>query len=237
MQIIRADPSTFPDAGAGHKDEMRNVLSNQLLLCRFFISAAPLLSDGAVPKYAKEDSGAAQNKGKRKRNGDEADADDERLDEEESEELSLDIAQQLATGRFLVPNRAGSTLITLRNASPYTLWDVPTLGKRLATMMPGIVGSAPALPKGVRPPKMQDIEHAGARYRLWRSFEFVPQAWPGYSHRRTVGWVEGRSTGNNEDLLRRTPGMAENLTTKQAKHLGTGECRTCEFGRLESKSN
>ncbi len=219
----------FPHVGAGHKDEARNVLANQLLLCRFLISAAPLLSEGQLPNYAREDGG-----GKRKGNNDEEEEDsDAGGDEDEGDDPEQDgYRQQASKGRFLAPPRAGSIMITLRNASPYTLWDVPLLGKRLATVLPAITASAPALPKGVRPPKLEDAERSGARFRLWRSFEFVPTAWAGYSHRRTVGWVEGLSTGNNEDLLREGKAESNKGPSKLVKHAGTGECRTWEFGKL-----
>lgn len=76
-------------------------------------------------------------------------------------------------------------------------------------------------------PTLADVDRAGAEYVVWRSFEFDPQMWKGYSHRRTVGFVEGLSTSNNEDLLRRpTPPSA---SKPQGRHVGTGECRTFEL--------
>mgnify|MGYP001761228051 FL=1 len=41
----------FPHVGAGHKDEHRNVLANQLLILRFLISVAPYLTEGPSVSY------------------------------------------------------------------------------------------------------------------------------------------------------------------------------------------
>ncbi|SPO26244.1 uncharacterized protein UTRI_02520 [Ustilago trichophora] len=62
---------------------------------------------------------------------------------------------------FSPPSRQGSVLITLRNASPYTLWDVANLAKRLPQMLPVIASTAPALPKGVKKPTLKDLTAAG----------------------------------------------------------------------------
>ena len=205
---------------------MRNVLANQLLLGRFFVSAAPLLTEGTLPGYALE---GKPTKGKGSQNN-EVEDDAGFDDQEDVLEADMRAALTAALPSFRVPAKAGSVLITLRNAVPYTLWDVGSLGKRLGTMLPIIATSAPALPKGLKAPKKGDIDAAGARYRLWRSFQFDPVAWPGYSHRRTVGWVEGVSTGENEDILRRGSGASKG----GSKHDGSGECRTWEFGLAEN---
>lgn len=207
---------------------MRNVLANQLLLGRFFVSAAPLLTQGTLPGYALE---GKPTKAKGSQSSNEVDEDIGFDEEEDVLEADMRAALNAALPSFRVPAKAGSVLITLRNAAPYTLWDVGSLGKRLGTMLPIIATSAPALPKGLKGPKKADIDAAGARYRLWRSFEFDPIAWPGYSHRRTVGWVGGVSTGKNEDILRRGRGASKGgSSSSSSKHNGSGECRTWEFG-------
>lgn len=181
----------FPHVGAGHKDERRNVLANQLLLLRFFVSVAPFLTKGPPPRHM-----APKKKS---------------VDSDESED-EQEVASEVPP-YFAPPARQGSVLVTLRNASPYTLWDVPTLAKHVDKVLPVVAASAPALPRGQKVPHAHDVARCG-RYVLWRSFVFDPDAWPGYSHRRTIGWIEGKSTGNNEDLRRGGNG---------------GECRTWEF--------
>ncbi|WFD32020.1 25S rRNA (uracil(2634)-N(3))-methyltransferase [Malassezia sp. CBS 17886] len=214
----------FPHVGAGHKDEQRNVLANQLLLLRFFVSVAPLLTRGPVPAYAAP---------KQVR----ADSDDD--DDDDAEDDASPGAAHIAPDRTLPstrapaplspPARQGSILVTLRNALPYTLWNVPMLAKKLRQVLPSIAASAPSLPRGMHAPKLAEIDRNHASYTLWRSFQFLPQQWDGYSHRRTVGFVAGRSTENNEDLDRRPAQDAKRPGAASGRHVGTGECRTWEF--------
>ena len=267
----------FPHVGAGHKDETRNVLANQLLILRFLVSVAPFLTVGALPAHA---PGGRPSNGKRGAGSDDEndfndgadDEDDDNADGSLDEPSQTDADQAIlddthtrisALQPFSPPNRQGSVLITLRNASPYTLWDVANLAKRLPQMLPVIAATAPALPKGVKKPTLKDLTAAGLsthspnnlhskphsaaadrsqpktfnrvhRYRsyhLWRSFEFDPTEWRGYQHRRTIGWIEGVSTGANEDLLRsRSANRSEAEANVRASKAGGGECRTWEFG-------
>lgn len=226
-------------SGAGHKDETRNVLANQLLVARFILSAAPLLTHGPLPEYAREARKAVPK-------GSEDDDDSEREEgaEQRAEEKALEEGREGATELFhpspsqgampfRPPNKAGSLLITVRNAHPYTLWNVPTLAKRLGAMLGPIAQGAPPLPKGVPRPRAETVRKVlgGEGMRLWRSYEFDPLAWPRYAHRRTVGWVEGISTSHNEDLIGRTKlHAAAHPGRSGKKHEGTGECRTYQFG-------
>jgi 25S rRNA (uracil2634-N3)-methyltransferase len=242
------------------------VLANQLQILRFLVSVAPLLSRGPKPAYA---STATAKDRRRKRDAEEADLDFEApsADEDEAGVSDLseaeDEAEQALAGSssssaikrpFVAPPRAGSVLITLRNTTPYTLWDVPLLAKRLPLVLPAIAKSAPALPRGQKAPTIADVTatFGARRYALWRSFEFEPDEWPGYEHRRTVGWIDGVSKGANEDLRRRpapaaptppTPGVPGRgkgwkegkagggaAQKERASKAAGGECRTWEFG-------
>ncbi|KAH9049493.1 hypothetical protein EDB84DRAFT_1453049 [Lactarius hengduanensis] len=62
----------------------------------------------------------------------------------------------------------GTILITLRNVSPYTEWDVPKLAKS-------------------PPPPRSSIDPPNPRYILLRSFVFHRSDWKGYEHRMTKG--------------------------------------------------
>ncbi|KAH9176903.1 hypothetical protein EDB89DRAFT_2065112 [Lactarius sanguifluus] len=93
----------FPHAGKGITDQDRNILSNQVLILGFLRSAAKFLVSGPVPQ--------SQPSRKRKRSSDDDDDDD-----------SDQTAQTAGHAR-------GTILITLRNVSPYTEWDVPKLAK------------------------------------------------------------------------------------------------------------
>lgn len=86
----------YPHVGLGEKDEARNIRFNQALCLRFFRSAAPFLELGAMPRSVTSGQ-------KRKRV--------EGLDSDEEELVSQD--------------DRGSILITLRDAKPYSEWNIP----------------------------------------------------------------------------------------------------------------
>ncbi|PWN18092.1 hypothetical protein BCV69DRAFT_285393 [Microstroma glucosiphilum] len=135
--------------------------------------------------------------------------------------------------------RAGSVMVTLRESKPYTLWQLNHLATRLTSMLPLVVASAPALPKGMKAPTIEDVRQnfpeqegstkespAGGNggglggqkrkdrgYDVWRSFQFHPREWKGYRHVRTVGAKAGGG-----DLLSIKEGEEE------------ASCRTWELG-------
>ncbi|KAG0295685.1 hypothetical protein BGZ98_001269, partial [Dissophora globulifera] len=112
----------FPHAGAGIKDQDRNVVSNQKLMRSFFESATPFLTDTDV--------------------GD---------------------------------KKPGEIHVTIKTGLPYDLWNI----KRLATGT-GLLG-------------------------IKSSFPFKPEQYPGYEHRRTIGFKEGMSQGENVEILNKNP--------------------------------
>ncbi|CAO3658592.1 unnamed protein product [Rhizopus stolonifer] len=105
----------FPHAGAGIKDQDRNVIANQKLLNGFFEAATPLLSP------------------------------------------------------------AGEIQITLKTCKPYNLWAVKNLAKTTGNLAS----------KGIRP--------------------FHPEDFPGYEHRRTLGFKKGLSKDANLEILSAKP--------------------------------
>ncbi|KAI7820846.1 hypothetical protein BC939DRAFT_399180 [Gamsiella multidivaricata] len=112
----------FPHAGAGIKDQDRNVVSNQKLLRAFFESAAPYLTD-------------------------------------------TDLGDK----------KPGEIHVTVKTGIPYDLWNI----KRLATGT-GLLG-------------------------VKTSFPFRPEQYPGYEHRRTIGFKEGVSQGENAEIKDKNP--------------------------------
>lgn len=160
----------FPHVGQGHKDESRNVLANQLLLLRFFVSAASLLSSGPKPQYA-----LSNEQGVKKRKAEEVQEDlDDGVDRDPADEdtfSDVDPEDDLLSGRDSLSERrntagswpprssprAGSILVSLRESKPYTLWSLPSLATRLTSMLPSIASSAPALPKGLKAPTLADV--------------------------------------------------------------------------------
>ncbi|KAJ7109823.1 hypothetical protein C8R44DRAFT_634684 [Mycena epipterygia] len=142
----------FPHAGKGITDQDRNILSNQLLILGFLRSAAGFLVNGPVPEIFTPK--------KRKRSDD---------DDDDEPEENADMDNDMEDDNIVQPVVCrGALLITLRNVTPYTQWDIPRLAKNPP---PPTSGSAPKNP----------------RYILLRSFSFNRNAWKGYEHRMTKG--------------------------------------------------
>jgi 25S rRNA (uracil2634-N3)-methyltransferase len=169
------------DLGAGIKDQDRNVLSNQQLILRTLRSVHPILTEGPPLDIQSLNR-------KRKRQLQDDDSDHERSpspslyledDIEDSQPIPI-------PSTFTPPNRQGSLLITLLNQNPYTLWNLP----KLATKPPPPPPSHSAT----------QTEKPQPKYKLIRSFEFRPEVYPGYAHRRTIGFKEGLSKGDNEEI-------------------------------------
>ncbi|KAK9815548.1 hypothetical protein WJX72_005601 [[Myrmecia] bisecta] len=70
----------------------------------------------------------------------------------------------------------GEIHVTLKQGKPYDLWNV--------------VGVA--------------HQATGGLLRLKASFKFDPSHWPGYAHRRTLGYKEGMSASGNEEVAGRS---------------------------------
>ena len=172
--------------GAGIKDQDRNIITNQHLLLRTLRCVHPILTTGPPPGPTKPHL-------KRKRSDD----DDEDAEEEDNdadfEAETAELAEALgedallemsnpAPTSFTAPNRRGTILFTLLDQNPYTLWNLPSLAKRPPQVCPGTNLTQP-------------------RYKLIRSFDFSPEVYEGYSHRRTLGFKEGMSKGANEEIM------------------------------------
>ncbi|KIP11754.1 hypothetical protein PHLGIDRAFT_63176 [Phlebiopsis gigantea 11061_1 CR5-6] len=134
----------FPHAGKGISDQDRNILSNQMLLLGFLRSAAHLLAKGAVP--------SAQPSRKKREAGN-----------SDREDISADEAEGSQSAQT-----RGTILVTLRNVTPYTLWNLSKLAKS-------------------PPPPQAAADQANPRYTQLRSFVFHRQLWKGYEHRMTKG--------------------------------------------------
>jgi 25S rRNA (uracil2634-N3)-methyltransferase len=210
-----SEESYLTQPGAGITDQDRNILSNQTLLLRTLRSVYPILTDGPSafplsfdPRLKGKGKGGGKGKSgkqpiKRKRSESEDEGDDDNDDgiDWADEDPSLgdlnprDDAIRSITSTFNPPKREGSILITLLDQPPYTLWDLKRLASRPPSTCPGTHLAQP-------------------KYRLLRSFAFDPVTYPGYAHRRTIGWKEGVSKSGNEEIVGRK-----------------GRARTWEFAR------
>ncbi|OXG76106.1 hypothetical protein C348_05257 [Cryptococcus neoformans Gb118] len=183
----------FPHVGAGITDQDRNILTNQHMLLKFFCSIEPLLTEGPTHMPLPQRSSSKRNgKEKQKRKQKKPSSDDEAAPEAEEEEEDFFFNDDptftnpkiIAPKEFTPPKRAGTVLITLLSCPPYTLWCLPQLAARPPPICPGTNLTQP-------------------RYTLLRSFEFRPEIYEGYAHRRTIGWKEGLSKSENEEILGR----------------------------------
>lgn len=178
----------FPHVGKGVTDQDRNVRENQVLLLRTMRSVAPLLTVGpsAFPLPAKgkkgKGKGPAPKKAKRPRPTSPSFSDDEDFGDGDEDEFGH--KARPVPSSFTPPDRQGTLLFTLLAQPPYSLWELPKLANR-------------------PPPTCPGTQEAQPRFRVLRSFDFVPAAWPGYAHRRTIGWREGLSKANNEEITGR----------------------------------
>ncbi|WVW86352.1 hypothetical protein I302_108396 [Kwoniella bestiolae CBS 10118] len=182
----------FPHVGAGITDQDRNILTNQHMLLKFFKSVEPLLT-GGPPSNTSTKKSKSKGKGKNRSTSDDEDEDDREEEEESPYILNDDDLSSLpitssAPKEMSIPTKQGSILITLLSCPPYSLWSLPKLATKPPTLTPGT--------KLLQP-----------RYDLVRSFEFHPELYSRYEHRRTIGWKEGLSKGGNEEIRGRK-GMA-----------------------------
>lgn len=75
----------------------------------------------------------------------------------------------------LLPLREGEIHITIKTCKPYDLWDVKSLAKSTGVLA------------------------------VKSSFRFLPEDFPGYEHRRTLGFKEGVSKSGNAEINRADP--------------------------------
>ncbi|BGO99638.1 hypothetical protein NBRC10513v2_004721 [Rhodotorula toruloides] len=217
----------FPHVGQGITDQTRNIRANQTLLLDFYRSASLLLRSGSAraPGLSKSNQRALDT-------SDGTGAVEDGFDEDEQEELRMILESASATAGEEVtpilpipppPTTRGTILLTLRTNAPYSSW----LPAQLATKGPLLAPSI--LPSHTPKTRLADQP----TYRTVRSWEFDPDEWEGYEHRRTRGWEEGKSAGANEDLrltakerLERKKGAGE---AEGREKEGKGQMRTWEF--------
>ena len=208
--------------GAGITDQDRNILANQTLLLRTLSSVHPFLSTGKKRKPGdtgnSEHTATTSLKRKRKTAGSDdeeettAKDDDGVSDLEDLDEDDLLAEEQLERALrdnsidVPTPDRQGTILVTLLDQPPYTLWNLPKLATKPPPTTPTetYLPSAPAS-KGKSKPKAHGhgVIKAQPRYILLRSFAFEPELWDGYAHRRTIGFKEGLSMAQNEEIVGR----------------------------------
>ncbi|KAJ2840618.1 hypothetical protein J3B02_006199, partial [Coemansia erecta] len=208
----------FPHAGAGIKDQDRNIISNQRLLMGFFASAIPLLAKGSGCTTAgtrpdntengndddgddddNDDIASGASRGSRKRkspgNGE--------VFEFEGAQATVTIEadpQEQALENSEPPKSPGQIHVTLKSGPPYSHWNVRQLAKDS-----GLVSLS--------------------------TVPFDLEAFPGYEHRRTLGFKDGVSRSENQEIRNKDPKIYMFVVRQQkpadaqtmAAGAGTGE--------------
>lgn len=210
----------FPHAGLGEKDQARNIALNQALLLKFFRSVSPFLTKGASRSEAPVKVPKGKGKGKARESDDEEDREVEMVDEDGEEYLGGQMHEEEEEEEK--ETKKGTVLVTLRNAEPYTSWCacvLPCLRRVLAdesvflTLTLSLCRNLPRLLKrppppppitslapSQRPPPHSTLPPTQPRFTLVRSFNFHASLYPGYAHRRTIGFQPGLSKANNEEV-------------------------------------
>ncbi|CAO3632727.1 unnamed protein product [Cunninghamella blakesleeana] len=196
----------FPHVGKGIKDEQRNVQSNQQLLLDFFKAATPLLSvknDQYKMKLNHHD--------KKKKNDNDEDNNDN-IDKEEVEkeekggvekEEKANYDYEKDDGDNYRKKRDGEILITLKTIKPYDQWKIKFVAKWTGALT------------------------------IKSSIPFVPTDYPGYCHRRTIGFKEGLSKKENEEILKAEP----KIYSFVRNHVMEEEIEKSKKGKLMAKKN
>lgn len=84
----------------------------------------------------------------------------------------FDNAAELLTSRILYDDlNDGEILVTIKSGNPYDLWDIKKLAKSTGKLI------------------------------TKTSYYFNPNLYPGYHHRRTIGFEEGISKSENEEII------------------------------------
>lgn len=186
------------------------MILNQALILRFLRSVPAFLSTGRsrIPSApTKKPRYKARGKGKGREKTDQDGTvgggnggDDDELEgvsDLDEDEMMEGEAGSTSLALESIKNQKGVVLITLRDAVPYTLWDLPHLFTRppppppVATIAPHLRPAS--LTKTTLPPTQP-------KYALLRSFAFHPTLYPGYAHRRTIGFKDGVSKSENEEI-------------------------------------
>ncbi|KAI8319081.1 hypothetical protein GQ54DRAFT_299627 [Martensiomyces pterosporus] len=219
----------FPHAGAGIKDQARNIQTNQLLLIGFFRSAASFLTVGS--EDAKTKRGRAQKTrsyaSDRKKQGSDNDDDDDDDndgdvtvangskqraggDAEDSEDESEVFEFEGAKARVTYEASAGDDDDFSDSAHKYALdSDSAESDAEKSEFKPNTnrAGQIHVSLKSGLPYAHWNIRQLARECGLrgHATYPFELQAFPGYEHRRTLGFKEGLSKDENQEIRDKEP--------------------------------
>ncbi|KAJ1959224.1 Meiotic nuclear division protein 1 [Dipsacomyces acuminosporus] len=201
----------FPHAGAGIKDQARNIQTNQLLLIGFFRSAMSFLtvgSDAAVntkasSKKSRSSKGGSRKKGSRDDSDDDDSGSDGDDDDDDDQDESFDFEGAQAHVSYvdsddeLVDGAAAEYALDGGSDSETSEFhpNVDRAGQIHVSLKSGL----PYAHWNIR----QLARECGLRGLA--TYPFDPRAFPGYEHRRTLGFKEGLSKDENQEIRDKEP--------------------------------
>ncbi|OMJ15830.1 25S rRNA [Smittium culicis] len=170
----------FPHAGAGIADKDRNVRINQDLLLSFFNEASDLLTNDNTPKkLTKKKKNLQKNLKKRSKHYEESDSEAEtEVKIYENPDLlefndagdDFGLEDTLPQATQINTNVDGEIHVTLKSGEPYDSWNIRSIAKK------------------------------SGKIAIKTTVKFDVTEYPGYEHRRTIGFKAGLSVGENSEV-------------------------------------
>ncbi|KAJ2826892.1 Meiotic nuclear division protein 1 [Coemansia furcata] len=236
----------FPHAGAGIKDQTKNIQTNQMLMIGFFTSAQHFLNAGVMPTGSKK--GATGHKRRRGRTGGNSDEDDnsgsnDDSDDSDGEESGNDevagganrsrqnTAQQSKGASGLTkrtPEASSDGVFDFEGAQATVVYDDGGNSDDDINFGDLETSNSPVAEDEVHdefrpnlnfPGQIHVTLKSGLPYDQWNikrlarecglishtTHPFELDAFPGYEHRRTLGFKQGLSKDENQEIRDKAP--------------------------------
>ncbi|KAJ2024855.1 hypothetical protein GGI10_005534 [Coemansia sp. RSA 2530] len=224
----------FPHAGAGIKDQAKNIQTNQKLMDGFFTSAQRFLTAGAVPTSAKK--GAAGRKQRRGHTGDDSEEDDNNGSGDDSDgedsgndEETRDANRSRRKATQQNKGEAGSDgVFDFEGAQATVVYDDGDNSEDDVNFAGLEASESPDAEDDVQdefkpnlnfPGQIHVTLKSGLPYDQWNikrlakecglmshtTYPFELDAFPGYEHRRTLGFKQGLSKDENQEIRDKAP--------------------------------
>ncbi|KAJ2801329.1 hypothetical protein H4R20_003717 [Coemansia guatemalensis] len=193
----------FPHTGSGDKDEARNIMLNQQLLLDFFSNVRGLLTDGIASSDPR--AGGTVNDG---------DHDDSNGSSYSSGSDGEDKGKG-GSGRKKrklrwqgSSQKANSNIMEFEGVQAQVTYDIDSDSDQEETAVPEQErGQVHVTLKSGKPYDMWRITKLARQCGLvtLSAYPFRLTAYPGYEHRRTLGFKEGLSTDDNQEIRDKKP--------------------------------
>ncbi|KAJ2008749.1 hypothetical protein GGI04_001023 [Coemansia thaxteri] len=247
----------FPHAGAGIKDQVRNIQTNQLLIAGFFSSALPFLTTGMLPSATRRRSSTAGRKQPTSKldrggvDGGTSSGTDSGGDSDGSDHDGAANANRVNNGtrrsRTKISTAGSNGEFEFEGAKATVVYDEGDNSDSDAEF--GFPGNCSAEAEDAddtqsefRPNldcagQIHVTLKSGLPYEQWnikrlaketglasyKTYPFELDAFPGYEHRRTLGFKEGVSKDENQEIRDKAPKLYAFCAKPVAEAEQTGE--------------